>query len=504
MTGISSLSLPRSRAVPGFGFALGLLAAITAVRLIGLHYSVVDLFYDESQYWAWSREFAFGYFSKPPLLAWIIAVSDRVCGDSEACVRAPAPILYFGTSLIVYAIARQLYDARVAFFSAISFGLAIGVAFSARIISTDVPLLFFWALGLLAYVKLLDGGDWRWVATLGVSLGLGMLAKYAMAYFLLGIALAAWLDGDARRLLRAPGLWIALAVAAVVFAPNVVWNVEHGFGTVRELGKNAAGGGIKLSIGHALDFIGSQFGVFGPILFSVLLLAIARIASPAINRADRLMLGFAIPPLALIAAIGFVTKANANWAATSFVSGAIVAVALLVRDKAWKWLTASIAIGAIFQAVLLAGDAFAYKVHVPLIKNGDVYLRTLGWRSFAEQTGALARRIGARSIVGDIHFEVASLLYYWRDQPQQILAWRNAPVPEDNFELTRPFTDAAPQPILYVTTCSDMVPLSDYFASVEPLGEFAAPTGPRTSRIYKVFKLEDPRGPIPPRGRCIW
>src|SRR5215470_1448139 len=122
---------------------LAILVALTVARLIGLAYSEVDLFFDESQYWAWSRELAFGYFSKPPLLAWIIAGAETLCGSGEACVRAPAPVLYFGTCLLVYAIARQAYDETVAFWAAVSTSLAPGLAFSARIISTDVPLLFF-------------------------------------------------------------------------------------------------------------------------------------------------------------------------------------------------------------------------------------------------------------------------------------------------------------------------------------------------------------------------
>jgi hypothetical protein len=130
MTSTALPAISRPRVVPGFSLALLILAAVTAIRLIGLHFSVVDLFYDESQYWVWSHELASGYFSKPPLLAWIIAVSHHVCGDSKACVRAPMPILYFGTSLIVYAIARELYDVRVAFFAALSVELATGVAFS--------------------------------------------------------------------------------------------------------------------------------------------------------------------------------------------------------------------------------------------------------------------------------------------------------------------------------------------------------------------------------------
>src|SRR4051794_24042399 len=190
-----------ARVEAGLGLAVAILAALTVVRLLGLKFSVVDLFFDESQYWAWSREPAFGYFSKPPLLAWTIALAERVCGGSEACIRAPAPLFYFGTSLLVYATARTLYDSRTAFYAALTIALATGTAFSARIISTDVPLLFFWVLALLAYIKLLNGGDLRWGVTLGVALGLGLLAKYAMIYFLLGITIASVIDRDARTLL---------------------------------------------------------------------------------------------------------------------------------------------------------------------------------------------------------------------------------------------------------------------------------------------------------------
>ena len=88
------------------GFLVLVLTVLTIVRLIGLRLSVVDLFYDEAQYWSWSRDLAFGYYSKPPLLAWLIAVAEQACGSAEWCVRAPAPILYCATSLVVYAIGR--------------------------------------------------------------------------------------------------------------------------------------------------------------------------------------------------------------------------------------------------------------------------------------------------------------------------------------------------------------------------------------------------------------
>src|SRR5580692_6720075 len=97
---------PTSSAVSNHPFRAALLigVALTFVRLIGLRLSNVDLFIDESQYWSWSRELAFGYFSKPPLLAWLIAAAEHLCGDQEACIRAPAPLLCLGTSLLAYGI----------------------------------------------------------------------------------------------------------------------------------------------------------------------------------------------------------------------------------------------------------------------------------------------------------------------------------------------------------------------------------------------------------------
>jgi 4-amino-4-deoxy-L-arabinose transferase-like glycosyltransferase len=502
MASLTETTDQRSRVALSLTLAATIIGIVTVIRLIGLKFSVVDLFFDEAQYWAWSREPAFGYFSKPPLLAWTIGLAERFCGSSEACIRAPAPLFYFGTSLLVYAVARQFYSIQVSFFAALSLALATGTVFSARIISTDVPLLFFWALALLAYVKLLAGGGWRWTVVLGLALGLGLMAKYAMIYFVFGIAIAAVLDRDARMMLRSPMLWLALPIALVMIAPNILWNLHNGLATFRATGQNIHGTGVELSLRNGFEFLAAQFGVFGPIVFAVLLLAIARIGSRDTPRADRLMLAFALPPLVLVAATGFVTKANANWAAPAFVSATVVAVAILIRRGAWRWLAASLAIGIVLQALFLIGDAMATRITIPGVANGDLYRRTLGWRVLGERTGEIARRIGARTIVAESRDIEASLMYYLRDRPEQVLAWPHGAIPDHQFDITRALTDAAPLPILFISHCTLTGRLKAQFYVVEPLGDFSVPTGPTSTRSYFAIKLDDKRGPIRPLGGC--
>ncbi|MEA3057359.1 MAG: hypothetical protein QOF34_174, partial [Sphingomonadales bacterium] len=190
------------------------------------------------------------------------------------------------------------------------------------------------------------------------------------------------------------------------------------------------------------------------------------------------------------------------WAAPSFISGVIVAVALLIRRDAWKWIALSLALGLVAQGLLLAGDAMATRLNIGGRVNGDIYHRTLGWRELGQRAGALARAAGVRTIAAESRDDEASLIYYWRDQPEQVLAWPAGPAPTHQFELTRALTDAAPSPILFVSRCGSMGRLAEQFANVEPLGPFDAPTGPTSARTYFAFRLDGRRGSIHPLAPC--
>ena len=72
--------------------------AVTALRRALTALQSVPLSMDEAQYWIWSRDLALGYFSKPPLLAWLISATAAMCGDGEVCVRLSSPALHAATA----------------------------------------------------------------------------------------------------------------------------------------------------------------------------------------------------------------------------------------------------------------------------------------------------------------------------------------------------------------------------------------------------------------------
>src|SRR4029450_9838349 len=247
------------------------LGILLAVRPAAVHPATTDLVLDEAQYWTWSRALDFGYFSKPPMIAWVIRGATALCGDGGARAPSPSPVLYTAVSVMLYVTGRALYDARVGFWSAIVFATLPGVSYSSLLITTDVPSILLWSVMLYAWVMLVKHKSMGFAILLGVAIGLGLLAKQAMIYAVLCIACHVLVSRDAREALRGGRGLAAALIAAALFAPNVIWNAEHGFPTVRHTETNI---GWQYPYVHPLrlaDYIAVQFGVFGPILWLVLL-----------------------------------------------------------------------------------------------------------------------------------------------------------------------------------------------------------------------------------------
>jgi len=137
-----------------FAIVLAVVATVTLLRTIALVLTPLNLGPDEGQYWSWSLRPDFGYYSKPPMIAWIIGASTYACGVAEACVRITAPFLHAASSLFVYMAAKGFYDRRTAVWSALAYLLMPGTSFSSLLITTDVPLICFWSLGLWALAEL--------------------------------------------------------------------------------------------------------------------------------------------------------------------------------------------------------------------------------------------------------------------------------------------------------------------------------------------------------------
>ncbi|MGB8181728.1 MAG: glycosyltransferase family 39 protein, partial [Stellaceae bacterium] len=208
-------------------YAVNAVFFVTVLRLVWLAHGGTDLYPDEAQYWLWSLHPAFGYYSKPPVVAWLIALTTHIFSDSEGAIRLAAPLLHFATALVVFRIGERLYDSRIGFWSALLYITLPGGSASAALISTDAPLLLCWTVALYAFIRARESGGERWWWAVGAAAGVGLLSKYAMAYWLVSALIYLLAFRDERRHLGRFGLAVVLAL--LIYAPNFIWNAQHGF-----------------------------------------------------------------------------------------------------------------------------------------------------------------------------------------------------------------------------------------------------------------------------------
>lgn len=437
---------PRDRS--WFAPALGIVAAITGLRILLLAFAQADLFVDEAQYWLWGQDLAFGYYSKPPLIAWVIRAATELAGsDAPFWVRLPAPLFHAATALILGGIAARLHSAPAGIVTAAAYATLPMVAVGSLLISTDTIMFPFLAGTLALYLSLLaPGGAGRpYLAVLaGISLGLAFLAKYAALYYLgLGAlaALSPRLRPDGRDALA------LLAGFVLIAAPNVVWNAMHGLTTVSHTLDNTGWErGLSLHPAEALVFLRDQFAVAGPVILLALLMAglVRRADALADDPAEMLLKALALPIVALVTVQALISGANANWAAAAYLSGTVLAVLwLLPRSRFWLIVSFTLN-GALCLAVPLAVTQAAH-----LRLGGRLVLaRYVGLDAFSQQILALARDQGATAIVAAERSVLANLLYTGRNEAIAVFAAPFEGAPHNHYEQSYPYPrpDQRPDP----------------------------------------------------------
>ncbi len=280
---------------------------------------------DESYMVATGRHLALGYFDHPPASWWMAWGAAHLFGsDAPVVVRLPFVLMFAGTTWLMFALTETLYGACAGLWAAAAlnaapvFGLTTG-----SWVLPDGPLVFFLLGGTLCLVRALRAerlgpasAALAWWLGAGLCAGLALFSKYTAVLSLVGVFVYLLTERQARPILARPGLWLALALAALVFSPVVAWNAAHHWASFAFQGGRAAG--------HKLHPFGPITTLAGESLFLLPWVWLPLCGAGVFawrwpeDAADRLLCWMALVPVLVFALVSLRSKVLFHWAAPGY------------------------------------------------------------------------------------------------------------------------------------------------------------------------------------------
>jgi len=428
------------------------LIVLSIFRIYYIQKGPLDLGPDEAHYWEWSRRLDLSYYSKGPMIAYLIHIGTMVLGDNVFGIRIMAVIFSALSSIIMYLLGKSIYGEQVGLFSAILIQIIPLFATFGIIFTIDPPFIFFWILSLFLFWKAIKdvnsslhfsnpptpplekGGKGGldpsritdnssqinnssriyWIL-LGLSVGTGLLTKYTMAFFYPCSFL--FLLSKERRLLLTKGPYIAFIISLLVFSPVILWNAEHNWVTLKHTaGQANIAEGIKINMRSFLEFLGSQLGVITPLLFIIMIVSLWN------NRKQKrgnLLFWFSIPVIAFFLLKSLQGKVQANWALPGYITGilsfSIFSEKFYFRGRGKMIL---IATAVLLSVVVTAFAHYPSVLNLPVKKDPTSRLR--GWKEIGSEVTKIYEEISKERpifIFSDRYQVSSELAFYVKGHP---------------------------------------------------------------------------------------
>jgi hypothetical protein len=466
---------------------------VTLYRIYQLTQFPFDLYPDEAQYWFWAQNPAWGYFSKPPMIAWVLMASTSLCGDTELCIRIGSPISYLLVSILIYLIGCELTERRVAFFSSIIFLTMPGVSISSQFASTDPFLLLFWSLATYVFLRAIKTNLRVLWLGLGISAGLGLLTKYNFVLFFPSVFLFLIYSKTYRRHLRNPRLYLAVVLSFVIYLPNLSWNLQNGLITYSQTASYLRLDHPEAHWGGTAELLGAQFAMFGPIMFAVLLRILCSPKTYRVEADHNFLLFFVLPLLSVVLAISLLSKAHGNWTAPIYFAGSILAVRyLLPNRRVLIWV--SILINIMAVGIFHNFHYLANLTGIELTRKRDPFHQMDGWRELGERVSSFSQQYPGSWFLTMDRRTSTELLYYVKPRAGKLVRWNPKGLTRDHFDLTSSLKEGMGDSFLLVAKGKIRWDVEMSFLEVKKLAVVGVPLTKDYTREHSVYYLRGFKG----------
>lgn len=475
------------------------------LRALLVYLSPLSLSQDEAQYWDWSRNLDLSYYSKGPVIAYLIRGTTYVLGDTEYGVRAVGLVSSLLFSLAWYVFVKSIYGEKLAFLSWAVIETSVLFSSQSLLATTDAPFSFFFLLALLSLYQLFIRRRPSFWPPFFVFLGLAVLTKYTALLILVSLCALFFLEKEFRKLFLSPFFFFGVIVFAILLSPIIIWNVEHSFANFSHNADHVNAfkdGGLTLR--YFFELIGGQIGLFG--LFAVF--ALALVVKQSITLAwrgdtiSKLWLSTLLPLLFLCVFVSFGKRVYANWPMPLYLSLMLLMVHLLsVSDTQSKKIEGLFKVGIALNLFFLAFSYSCFLGQTYSIPGNILPTKKLfGWREAGEHVSTLLTQYEKDSpvLIADSYGNASALTFYVKGRPRTYCA--NTDNRRMNqYDIWGGWEKLEGRNAVIVLRAEDAISsLKPYFSEIVPLSSFQTTYSGKVIREFFVFFGKNYSGSDPP------
>jgi hypothetical protein len=344
---------------------------------------------DELYYLDCGRHPALGYVDFPPVVPLLARLETGLLGVAPWTLRLIPSLLSGVLVALCGAYVRRLGGSLMLQGIAIIAGIAAPyIVGSGDVFQTVIFDVATWMIALYWFLcVVIDRRPQYWIY-LGITLGIGLEVKYTIVGLIAGITIAVLLTPSLRRELRTRYPWIAAAIALLIWAPNLAWQVVNGFPSVTYVANHqGSGGGVGVYL--------IEFALYVSLLLPLWVAGMISIFRSPVLRP----IGIASAvPLVLFLFVGKSYYAASTIPAAT--AQGLMALSRIERRRLRSTLSIAVVCGSVLGFAALAQLTLpitpASRLHATgLDTKSEVFADSVGWDDVASEVTSIYRSLPA-------------------------------------------------------------------------------------------------------------
>jgi len=177
-----------------------------------------------------AKEWVIATHKHPMLPVWVLEIINILTGRAFVAPFIAAALCTVVTFFAVWRLARQVLSERLALIGTFSMLPFWSITIDSISYNHNAVLMACWTFTIWIFHNAFQTNKKRWWIAAGLTLGLGLYAKYTILLLAVAVLLYSLWNPRLRQYWKEIGPWLTVSISFVIFLPLLCWFYQEGFG----------------------------------------------------------------------------------------------------------------------------------------------------------------------------------------------------------------------------------------------------------------------------------